>query len=30
MNEDIIRMSPEELKAKMAAKEAERAAAGDD
>jgi len=29
-NEDIIRMSPEELKAMMAAKEAEQAAAGDD
>ena len=29
-NEDIIRMSPEELKALMAAKEAEQAAAGDD
>ena len=29
-NEDIIRMPPEELKAMIAAKEAERAAAGDD
>ena len=29
-NEDIVRMSPEQLKAMMAAKEAERAAAGDD
>ena len=29
-NEDIVRLSPEQLKAIMAQKEAERAAAGDD